>query len=89
MRVQVSKWGNSTALRLPKSVVDELGLTSGSEVELTMVGQEVRLRPVRKIPVYRIEDLVAEAKRLGADNAPPLEDWAAVEAPWPSKDTPQ
>ncbi len=75
MRVQISKWGNSTAVRLPKAVVDELGLKIGQEIELVVEGQEARLRPVRAYPVYRIEDLVAEMKRLGPENEPPFEDW--------------
>jgi len=83
MRVQISKWGNSTGLRLPKAVVEELGLKPGQEVELSVEGGEARLRPIRKHKVYRIEDLVAEMKRLGPQNEPPLEDWSAVEAPWP------
>jgi antitoxin MazE len=75
MRVQIAKWGNSAALRLPKSVVDELGLKLGQELELVVEGREARLKPVKKVPFYRIEDLVAEMKRLGPDNEPPLEDW--------------
>lgn len=83
MRVQIAKWGNSTALRLPKAIVDELGLKLGQEVELVVEGQEARLRPLKAIPCYRIEDLVAEMKRLGRDNEPAFDDWSAVEAPWP------
>jgi len=30
--VQVSKWGNSLAVRLPKALVDELGLKEGDEL---------------------------------------------------------
>jgi antitoxin MazE len=85
MRVQISKWGNSTALRIPKSVVDELGLKPGQEVDLVVEGREARLKPVTKMPFYRIEDLVAEMKRLGPQNEPPLEDWGPVEAPWPNE----
>jgi antitoxin MazE len=83
MRVQISKWGNSTALRIPKSVVEELALQPGQEVELTVERGEARLRPIRKAPFYRLEDLVAEMKRLGPQNQPEFEDWSAVEAPWP------
>ena len=83
MRVQISKWGNSTALRIPKSVVEELGLKPGQEVDLVVEGREARLKPVRSLPFYRLEDLVAEMKRLGPQNEPPFEDWGAVEAPWP------
>jgi antitoxin MazE len=30
--MQVSKWGNSLAVRLPKALVDELGLKEGDEL---------------------------------------------------------
>ncbi len=83
MRVQIAKWGNSTGLRLPKAVVEELGLKPGQEMELSVEGGEARLKPVHKVPFYRIEDLVAEMKRLGPQNEPRLEDWSAVEVPWP------
>jgi antitoxin MazE len=32
--VQVAKWGNSLAVRLPKAVVDALGLKAGDEIEI-------------------------------------------------------
>lgn len=83
MRVQIAKWGNPTGLRLPKAVVEELGLKPGQEMELSVQGGEARLRPVLEQRVYRIEDLVAEMKRLGPQNEPPFEDWSEVEAPWP------
>lgn len=36
--MQVSKWGNSLAIRLPKAVVDALGLKEGDEIEVTVAG---------------------------------------------------
>lgn len=32
--MQVSKWGNSLAVRLPKALVEELGLTPGDELQV-------------------------------------------------------
>ena len=32
--MQVSKWGNSLAVRLPKALVDELGLVHGDELKV-------------------------------------------------------
>lgn len=32
--MQVSKWGNSLAVRLPKKLVDELGLKEGDELNV-------------------------------------------------------
>jgi antitoxin MazE len=36
--MQVSKWGNSLAVRLPKAVVDALQLKEGDEVEIHVAG---------------------------------------------------
>jgi antitoxin MazE len=36
--MQVSKWGNSLAIRLPAVVVEALGLKEGEEVEIHVTG---------------------------------------------------
>ncbi len=36
--MQVSKWGNSLAVRLPKTVVEALKLKEGDDVEITIAG---------------------------------------------------
>ena len=33
--MQVSKWGNSLAVRLPKKLVEKLGLAEGDDVDVT------------------------------------------------------
>ena len=33
--MQVSKWGNSLAVRLPKKLVEELGIAEGDNVKIT------------------------------------------------------
>jgi antitoxin MazE len=35
--VRVAKWGNSLAVRLPKVLVETLGLKDGDEVDLTLL----------------------------------------------------
>lgn len=37
--MQVSKWGNSLAIRLPALVVDALGLKEGDEIEISVAGK--------------------------------------------------
>jgi antitoxin MazE len=37
--MQVSKWGNSLAVRLPASVVEALGLKDGDQVEIQVAGK--------------------------------------------------
>jgi antitoxin MazE len=36
--MQVSKWGNSLAVRLPQAVVDALTLKEGDKIEITIAG---------------------------------------------------
>ena len=36
--MQVSKWGNSLAVRLPVTVVEALGLKEGDEIEIRVAG---------------------------------------------------
>ncbi len=38
--MQVSKWGNSLAVRLPKKLVEELGLKAGDELTVVDAGKE-------------------------------------------------
>ena len=75
MKVQVAKWGNSAAVRLPKSVAQELGLQPGSQLDLVVEGRGVRLRPVRKTSRELLQEMIAEAKRLGLENEPEQVDW--------------
>jgi antitoxin MazE len=37
--MQVSKWGNSLAIRLPATVVDALELKDGDEIEISIAGK--------------------------------------------------
>jgi antitoxin MazE len=37
--MQVSKWGNSLAVRLPAAVVDALELKEGDEIEIRIAGK--------------------------------------------------
>jgi antitoxin MazE len=37
--MQVAKWGNSLAVRLPKAVVEALRLKEGDDIEITVEGE--------------------------------------------------
>jgi antitoxin MazE len=39
--MQVSKWGNSLAIRLPVSVVEALELHEGDDIEVVIAGERV------------------------------------------------
>jgi antitoxin MazE len=38
--MHVSKWGNSLAVRLPKKLVEELGLSSGDELAIVAASKD-------------------------------------------------
>ena len=44
--MQVSKWGNSLAIRLPVAVVEALELKEGDDIEIRVAGsRELRSQP--------------------------------------------
>ncbi len=87
MGARISRWGDSLAVRLPKAVLDQLGLKEGQEVDLVVKEGEVRIRPVGKRPT--LDELVAEMDRLGPDYEPPFEDWGILPSEWPAYDEPE
>lgn len=54
--VRLSKWGNSVGLRLPKHVVDHLGLEAGGYLDVALEERSIVFRPVRR---YDLEELVS------------------------------
>lgn len=40
--MQIGKWGNSLAVRLPGSLVQELGIAEGDEIELIPVAKRAK-----------------------------------------------
>ena len=65
--MQVSKWGNSLAIRLPAAVVDVLGLKEGDDIEIVAAGQAKFI--VQRAPTDRevLERLRKYRGRLPAD----------------------
>ncbi len=59
MRVRVQKWGNSLALRIPRSFATETALDSGSEVDLTLEEGRLVITPLPESS-YRLDDLLAQ-----------------------------
>ena len=58
MRVPVRKWGNSLALRIPKSVAEDSRIKQGSVVELSVVRGKLVVSPV-STPRYALRQLLA------------------------------
>lgn len=59
MKVQVQKWGNSLALRIPKSFAIESKIGQGSTVEVSVENGRIIVFPVAE-PDDQLEDLLAQ-----------------------------
>lgn len=72
MEVVVSKWGNSLGLRLPRALVQQIGISEGQTVSVVAEGN--RLIVEGATPSYRLEDLLANVtpEAMGA-----VFDWGA------------
>ena len=64
--MQVSKWGNSLAVRLPSAIVEALDLKAGDQIEITIAG-----RRDFKIARDRTRKRAIEALRRLARPLPP------------------
>jgi antitoxin MazE len=65
--MQVSKWGNSLAIRLPAALVEALNLKEGDDIEIRIAGArelDVARQPSRKELLDRLEQFRG---RLPAD----------------------
>jgi antitoxin MazE len=57
MRTRVQKWGNSLALRIPKSFATEVGLAEDSAVDLSVKDGRLVVQVEAEEPL-RLEDLL-------------------------------
>jgi antitoxin MazE len=58
--MQVAKWGNSLAVRLPKALVDALGLKEGDEIEIRAVDRATF--EASKSPT--VEEILADIRKF-------------------------
>ena len=56
MQVNISKWGNSLGVRVPKDVAAKLGLTEGSRVDIAIEGDRLVISTRR--PVFTLDELL-------------------------------
>jgi antitoxin MazE len=62
MRIEIVKWGNSTAVRLPAVVLRELEVAIGDQLDLSIKGRKITLEPVTRRE-YQLSELLAGITR--------------------------
>jgi antitoxin MazE len=64
MKTKAQKWGNSLAVRIPKTVATQVGIKAQDDLEIEVQDGNVVLKPhLRR--VYRLDDLI---KRINKKN---------------------
>ena len=70
MKLNIQKWGNSAAIRLPATMLAQLGASIGDAIEVDPASLKVAK------PKYKLADLLAQCDK----NAPPPADMVAWDA---------
>jgi antitoxin MazE len=70
---RVQKWGNSLAIRIPRSCAEGMGLTEGTPVSLEAKNGTLLVQPMRE----RVPSLSRLLERVTADNIHVESDWGA------------
>ena len=75
MKVEIGKWGNSLAIRIPAPLAKDAGVEAGSELDATVDAGSIVLKPVAAATRrYALSDLVAAVSR---ENVHGETDWGA------------
>ena len=74
MITTIQKWGNSQGLRLPKALLDSIGLRENDRVELIEEGDGIRIQKAAQ-PQHRTLE-----ERLTAFYGKPLDEIALIES---------
>ncbi|MBS3970093.1 MAG: AbrB/MazE/SpoVT family DNA-binding domain-containing protein [Clostridia bacterium] len=62
MIVKVQKWGNSLALRIPKSFAEEIKLKVDSRVNLSLQENKLVIESVDETPEYELKELLLKVQ---------------------------
>lgn len=64
MKSTIQKWGNSLAIRIPKSFANEIHLSQGTEINLILFDDKIQIEPI-KTKKLSLDDLLS---RVTDDN---------------------
>ena len=59
---EIKKWGNSLAIRIPKSFAKEIAVKEGSRVDISIDENKIVIEPAVKPEKYELKDLLSEVK---------------------------
>ncbi len=72
MKAKIQKWGNSLAVRIPKSFAIQTKIEQDSTVDLTVIGDKIIVEPEKKKPRFTLDELLSE---ISEENIHSETDW--------------
>jgi len=60
MRVQIQKWGNSLALRIPRAFAKETHIENNSIVDLNLENNHLVISPIDELEDYSLSSMLSE-----------------------------
>lgn len=76
MELSIQKWGNSAAVRLPATLLEQLKVALGDKLSVDVRPDGIMLKPARH--KYSLDELLAQCDRK-APIPEDLADWKGVE----------
>ena len=73
MKSRVQRWGNSLAIRIPKAFANELDVTEGSDVDLSVREGSLVIQPSKRSREKL--DLAELIRQIPVDYVPEVIDW--------------
>lgn len=74
MKVKIQKWGNSLAVRIPKTFAVQTHIEQDSVVDLSLVNGEIVVKPQKDQPKYTLNELL---KGISEENVHEETDWGS------------
>lgn len=74
MKVKIQKWGNSLAVRIPKTFAVQTHIEQDSVVDLSLVNGEIVVKPQKERPKYTLGELL---KGITEENVHSETDWGS------------
>ncbi len=74
MQMTIKKWGNSLATRIPKAVVESVGLKLDQEVNIEAVDGKILITPSTK-PEYSLDELLSRCDHETMDLSDEDKEW--------------
>jgi antitoxin MazE len=72
--MRVARWGNSLGVRIPRALAEQVRLEEGTEVEILVEGDALRVRPRPR--AYSLNELV---EQITPENRHEETDWGEPE----------